>query len=289
MSKSERQALKAIVVTVLLLAATTLLSAQSQPQMITKSFTPDIGRPLSVKIRGDGAEIMIKGAARDGEGRARYRFDEEHFTASLEWEPEKNTFRAILDMDLHSFDTDDEEHESELKVLLPRRPEVDLDCSLKAGVVDLDGGGLTFNELELALWAGELKATFPTPSNKVIGRVEVDVKLGEMHLNELGNLACEELDVNGFAGEMTLDFSGSVSMRREARIDLEIGQITIYVPKGMAVQARISKLGFLAEVDIPGGWRKEGRYVYSPGTSRGEAELRLDIRGGIGAITIVER
>jgi len=290
MNRSEIQALKTLLVTVLLLlVASTLLFAQSPPQVITKSFTPDTDRPLQVKISGDGAEITLESVARSRQGRARYRYDEEHFSGTLEWEPESNRFEVFLDMDLVSFDTDDEDHESELEVLLPRRPEIDLDVSLKAGIISLDGEQLTFDNLNLSLWAGELKASFPTLSNKVIDRVEMDVKLGELHLKGLGNLAFEELDVNGFAGEMILDFRGTLSMMREARIDLEIGTITVVVPEGMTVQARVSKLGFLAQVNVPDGWRRDGRYIYSPGARRGEADLRLVIRGGIGEIAIEER
>jgi|GEM_PF-1795149 len=290
MSRSERQALKAMLVTVLLLlAASTLLFAQSQPRVITRTFDPDPDRPLRVMIRGDGAEVKLENVSRSDQGRARYRYHEDHFSGTLDWESERNTFEVTLEMEVSSFDTDDETQESELEVLLPGRPEIDLDVTLKAGVISLDGDGLTFDALDLSLWAGELNASFPTRSDRVINRVEADVKLGEMRLENLGNLAFEELNVNGFAGEVVLDFSGEVSMRREARVDLEIGTVTVIVPKGMTVRSRISKLGFLAQVDVPRAWRKDGRYFYSPGASRREADLMLDIRGGIGEITIVER
>jgi hypothetical protein len=263
-----------------------MLFAQSQAQVITRTFSPDTGMPLHVKIRGDGAEIMLESVARDGEGRARYRYHEDRFSGTLDWIADKNLFEAELDMKMSSFDKDEEGHESELEVLLPRNPEVDLDVSLKAGVIKLDGKNLTFDNLELALWAGELNASFPSVSSKVINRVEVDVKLGEMRVENLGNLAFEVLDVNGFAGEIVLDFSGDLKMNREARVDLELGSMTVIVPAGMTVRARVSKLGFLAEVDIPRGWSRDGRYVYSPGASRSEADLKLDLQGGIGEIVI---
>ncbi len=124
---------------------------------------------------------------------------------------------------------------------------------------------------------------------KVIDRIDIDVKLGELHMENLGNLGFEFLDVNGFAGEIVLDFNGELKMHREVRVDLELGSMTIIVPVGMTVRARISKLGFLAEVDVPGGWRRDGRYTYSPGASRDVADLRLDLRGGIGEIVIREK
>lgn len=290
MSNKEKQALKVILVTlVLLLVTSSMLFAQGQLQVLSKSFTPDTDRPLRVKIRGDGAEILLKSVARNGQGRARYKYHEDQFSGTLDWVPERNLFEAELDMRMSSFDTDDEGHESKLEILLPRNPEVDLDISLKAGVLKLDGENLTFGNLDLALWAGELDASFPSVSRKVIDRIDIDVKLGELHMENLGNLGFEFLDVNGFAGEIVLDFNGELKMHREVRVDLELGSMTIIVPVGMTVRARISKLGFLAEVHVPGGWRRDGRYAYSPGASRDVVDLRLDLRGGIGEIVIREK
>lgn len=290
MSNTEARAVKTLVITmILLLAAASLLFAGIQERVITQSFSPDKARPLVVKVDGDGAEVFIKKVPRDGEGRARYQYNEDHFSASMEWDPDRNRFETIIDMNGLDFETDDEDKKSELELLLPATSPVDLDFTLKAGAVKLNAEGLEFQDFEFALWAGEFKAEFPTPSRKVIKRVNIDVKMGELNLEGLGNLAFEVMDLNGFAGVTTLDFQGSIAMKREVRVDLEVGEINVIVPKGMTVQARISKLGFLAEVNIPRGWSKDGKYVYSPGARRGEAGLRLDIRGGIGQINIEER
>ncbi|MFO7768209.1 MAG: hypothetical protein R6W82_04535 [bacterium] len=289
MSYPERQAVKTLAITLLfLLAASTLLFAAAAVQEIEKRFRPDPDRPLLVRVRGDGAEVEIASPERVREGRARYRCDPRHFSGSLVFDAEENLISAGLDMDgLNREDSGDSP--SELSVLVPRGQRVALDCSMKAGMVDLDGEGMVFEDLGLKLWAGEMSARFPVVSPGHMKRVVVDVKMGETDLEGLGNLAFRELDVNGFVGEITLDFRGSLRMRRRARVDLEMGSITVCVPAGMAVEARIGKMGFLAEVDIPGGWSSEGKYAFSP-TARGqEPDLLLDIRGGIGEIKILER
>jgi hypothetical protein len=148
---------------------------------------------------------------------------------------------------------------------------------------------MRFANIGVEMWGGELAAKFPTPSAEVMDRVNIDVKMGETRITGLGNLAFEHLDVNGFAGEMTIDFNGSIRRERFARIDLEFGAVTIIVPKGLAVEARIGKWGFLAEVSIPAGWGRDGKYAYSPASKESDIELNLDIRGGVGEITIIER
>jgi hypothetical protein len=290
MTHRERLALRTVLITVLLLlAATTLLFAQQQMQELAKSFVPATDRPLQVSIRGDGAEVEIASVARGREGRARYRYTPENFEGVIEWNKGENRLSAVLDMSNLKFDSNDEDHESDLDILLPRTSEVDLDVVIKGGVVDLNGEGMQFSDLDIEMWAGELKAEFPTASRPLMRRVEIDVKMGEVNLISLGNLAFEELDVNGFAGEMNLDFSGSIQMKRTARIDLEFGALTIYVPKGLGVEARIGKWGFLAEVNVPHDWGKDGKFVYSPAVGTRGVELSLDVRGGVGEISIVER
>ncbi|MFC1628358.1 hypothetical protein ACFL3H_04500 [Gemmatimonadota bacterium] len=290
MNTTEKQALKTIGLTLFfLLTATTLLFAGVQEKVITKVFSPDRSRPLLVKVRGDGAEVAISAVERGREGRARYRYDEAFFSGIMEWDPDQNRLETILDMEGLDFDSDDDNQESTLDIMLPKGAPIDLDFTLKAGVVDLDADGLEFSGLEISLWAGELQVNFPTPSRSVIRRANVDVKMGETVIEGLGNVAIEMLDVNGFAGVCTLDLTGSVKIRRQVRVDMEMGEITVIVPKGATVEARISKLGFLADVDLPRSWDRDGRYAYSPGTHSGEADIKLDIRGGIGQITIVER
>ncbi len=289
MTDRERIALRTVIATVLLLlAATSLLFAGDRQEEITKRFVPAADRPLKIQVRGDGAEVEIASIRRGGEGRARYRFTPENFDGSLSWDAEGNMLTAVLDVRNLSGNEEDDQ-ESDLDILIPRTALVDLDFSIKGGVLDINGEGMRFVDIGVEMWGGELSADFPTPSPEMRERVEIDVKMGETRISGLCNLAFDRLDVNGFAGEMWLDFSGSIRKERSARIDLEFGTITIIVPKGMGVEARIGKWGFLAEVDVPDNWGRDGKYVYSPAASERGVELSLDIRGGVGEITIIER
>ncbi len=288
MTDTQRQTLKVMAVTLLLLlVASSLLFAAQQEQELTKTFIPDASRPMTARIRGDAAEITIKGLPHGREGRARYRYDGEKFSGLLEWDAERNLFEAEVDMGGLDWDSDDDHHQSELEILLPPRAPVDLDLDLKFGVVELDGEELDLSGCAIDLWAGELNADFPVPLTNVMQRMTIDVKMGELNVRGLGNVPFDVLDMNGFAGTTLLDFSGSVAMRREVRVDLEMGEIEIIVPAGMKVEARIAK--FIAELDLPSGWRRDGRYASTPDTRRGDGELYLDIRGGLGTITIRER
>jgi len=288
MTESQQQTLKALLVTLLLLfVGSSLLFADQPQEELGKSFVPDTSRPMTARVHGDAAEVSIGTIAHGEEGRARYRYYERRFSGLLEWDAERNLFQATVDMNGLNFDADEKESESDLELLIPAAAPVDLEIDLKAGVIELDGSDLNLSGCEIDLWGGELTADFPKPLTRPIDFMAVGVRMGELTLSGLGNIPFRELDINGFAGQTTLDFSGSVAMQREVRVDLEMGEIEIIVPRGMQVEARIAR--FIAEVDLPSGWRHDRRYASTPGTQRGEADLYLDIRGGVGSITIRER
>jgi hypothetical protein len=290
MTERERSALKVLLVTViLLLTATSLLFAQTPPEEVTKTFRPAGRQALKVDVRMEGGELKLSAVPRGDEGRARYRYDPERFSGELRWDAEANAFTAITDMRMRAGKDNDVDRDSELEILVPRAAPLELDLDVTWGTIELQGKDLRFDALSIDMTGGELKADFPARSASDLRRITLDLNMGEMDVSGLGNLSWETLDVNGSIGSLTLDLTGELRMERRATIDLEIGEIVVYVPKGIAVEARISKWGFLANVEYPDDWRRDGRYVYAPGAERRRADLYLDIRGGIGDISIRQR
>jgi hypothetical protein len=179
-------------------------------------------------------------------------------------------------------------HESDLEILVPRDTPIELDLQVKWGYIDLNGEDLRFDALAVDIMGGEFKADFPTRAETRLRRIDFELSLGEMNVKGLGNLSWETLDVNGSMGSLTIDLCGGWSLPRRATIDLEVGEMIVTVPADRGVEARISKWGFLANVDYPDGWEHDGRYVYSRGRDQ-KTDFYLDIRGGIGDITIRQR
>lgn len=289
MTMRERRALRSLLVTLLLLlVATAMAFAGPQVQVLEKTFQPAPGRELETVIRGDGAAVRIASPEMVTEARARYRYDESRFEGLLDWDEERNRFRAVVEMHGLGFEHSDETP-SDLDLLIPRGVPVRLDLDMKAGAIDIDAEGMRLEGLSVRLWAGELRVDIPARLEGSMKRVSADVKMGELDLRGFGNIAFEELEVNGFTGQIRVDLTGEIRMQRRVVVDLEIGAIEVIVPLGMSVEARISKLGILSEVNVPREWGRNGRYYYSPGAADGDPQLVLEIRGGIGEITIRER
>jgi hypothetical protein len=293
MTETEQRALKAFLITVLLLlTATSLVFAQADPAEITKTFRPDTRRPIKVDVRMQGGELHFSAVPRGAEGRARYRYDQKRFEGELRWDQEENALVAITEMHgLHIESSPDstDRSESSLEILVPRGAVVELDLNVKWGYIDLDGEDLKFDALAVDITGGEFIADFPTRAETRLRRIDLELSMGEMDVKGLGNLSWETLDVNGAMGSLDIDLTGGVEMTRRATIDLEIGEMTVTVPADRKVEARVSKWGFLANVDYPESWEHDGRYLYSRRRDEGKTDLFLDIRGGIGDITIRQR
>ncbi len=293
MTESEQRALKAFLITVLLLlTATSLVFAQADPAEITKTFRPDSRRPIKIDVRMEGGELHFSAVPRGAEGRARYRYDQKRFGGELRWDQEENALVAITDMHgLHVESGPDstDRSESSLEILIPRGALVELDLNVKWGYIKLDGEDLRFDALAVDITGGELIADFPTQAETGLRRIDLELSMGEMDVKGLGNLSWETLDVNGAMGSLDIDLTGGLEMTRRATIDLEIGEMTVTVPADRRVEARVSKWGFLANVDYPDSWERDGRYLYSRRRDEGRIDLFLDIQGGIGDITIRQR
>jgi hypothetical protein len=293
MTETEQRALKVFLITVLLLlTATSLVLAQAGPTEITRAFRPDTQRPIKVDVRMEGGELHFSAVPRGQEGRARYRYNSERFGGELRWDPEENALVAITDMRglrVESGPDSSDHSESSLEILIPRGALVELDLNVKWGYIELDGEDLRFDALSVDITGGEFKADFPTRAETKLRRIDFELSMGEMDVKGLGNLSWETLDVNGALGSIDIDLVGGLDMPRRATIDLEIGEMIVTVPADRVVEARVSKWGFLANVDYPTGWERDGHYLYSRGRSERRTDLYLDIRGGIGDITIRQR
>ncbi|HEU5103354.1 MAG TPA: DUF5668 domain-containing protein [Roseiflexaceae bacterium] len=99
---------------------------------------------------------------------------------------------------------------------------------------------------------------------------------------DLARLRLTSLTVNAGVGQamVTLPRQG----RLEARVNGGIGQTTITIPAGVA--ARIEAHTGIGQVHVNGNFQRQDRYYISPGFDTAEQQIRLEVDGGIGGITI---
>ena len=181
---------------------------------------------------------------------------------------EKNVVHAIVD------------------VKLPYGPEIDLHVGVKAGEIDMSLGDLAMKRFELSNWAGEVRVDFDAPNRISMETFDVNHRVGECKLSNIGNARFEQADINGGIGELTIDFRGQGVERCMARIDLDIGETRIIIPEEIGTKLKVSKFLFLSNIEYPDWFEKEGRYYYSRNYRQDDRSLYLMISAGIGELGI---
>jgi len=110
----------------------------------------------------------------------------------------------------------------------------------------------------------------------------VDAGAGKAHL-DLRDLDVRELEFNAGVGETTILFPRSG--QTVARVDGGVGAITLEVPEDMP--ARITVDTGIGDVNMDRRFQRRGDGVYeTPGFSREESYLELEVDIGVGSVTV---
>ncbi|HLG96993.1 MAG TPA: toast rack family protein [Bryobacteraceae bacterium] len=113
--------------------------------------------------------------------------------------------------------------------------------------------------------------------------LEVEFGAGEGRL-ELGSLNLRSADIHMGVGELRLDLRGTPKNSYTVNLRGGVGEATVYLPQGVGIVADAQ--GGIGGITARGLEKRDGEYVNSAyGQSR--TTVRLDIRGGIGAINLI--
>jgi hypothetical protein len=114
-------------------------------------------------------------------------------------------------------------------------------------------------------------------------RLELKAGAARFVASGLGNARFEELDFKGGVGEVDLDFGGEWSSSASANLEMGLGSLKLVVPEELGV--RITKRGFLADLDAPGFERVDGGWQ-SPNWATAEHRFEVRIRAALGSIEV---
>lgn len=240
---------------------------------------------MHVKVEIDAAEVEISKCPRDDEAWVTIYYQEDQFNVDVEFD--ESRYRLDIFFDKRGWmDSDNDDLEAKAVIELPAGVETDLEVKIKAGEIDLDLGGLALINFELKTWAGEVKVDFSEPNKSEMDYLQINTKIGETELVRLGNARFREAEINGGIGEMTIDFRGELLPQASARVDLDIGETKLILPKEVGVKLAVSKFLFMSEIDLPYRFEKSGRYYYSDNYREAVNQLALKVSPGLGELTI---
>jgi hypothetical protein len=115
--------------------------------------------------------------------------------------------------------------------------------------------------------------------------LDLNVKCGagESRL-DLGELTLRRVNVEMGVGELKMDLRGTPKNDYSVYIRGGVGEATVYLPEGVGIEADVK--GGIGDIRAPGLEKREGRYV-NRAYGSAKVTVRLDVRGGIGSISLV--
>jgi hypothetical protein len=120
-------------------------------------------------------------------------------------------------------------------------------------------------------------------NDKVPTDLTVRVGAGEARL-DLGALSLRSLEIEMGAGELRLDLRGKPGRSYDVHLRGGAGEATVQLPRGVGVSARaVSGMG---EINVQ-GLRSEGDHWVNDAYAQSKVKVRLDVQGGVGAITLI--
>ncbi len=113
--------------------------------------------------------------------------------------------------------------------------------------------------------------------------LSVDFGAGEGRL-DLGSLNLRNVEIHMGVGELRLDLRGTPKKDYTVSLRGGVGEVTVYLPEGVGVVADAQ--GGIGGITARGLEKRGGEYV-NEAYGRAKTTVRLDIRGGIGAINLI--
>lgn len=243
------------------------------------------GGELDLELDIDFAQVRVLPNDNSDEIYVRIRYNQKDCSADIQYNESKNRMRVFVDW--HSLFSKGDYDDNDAVIVdldLPSKPVIALKTKIKAGEIDFRLGGLSLKEFYLKNWAGEVDIDFDQPNRISMESMDVNCKIGEVNISNLGNAHCKAIDIDGGIGELTVDFSGEFCEETFAEIDLDIGETTLILPEEAAIKMRISDFSLFSEVDYPHDFRKQNKFLYSSNFQEQKNHLDLRISTGIGGL-----
>lgn len=254
---------------------------ESGIEELQKGFKVKSGSPFQLHVDVDAGEVRVaRGNSRD-EVRVALAYNKNQFSHAFRYNESRNTLEVQFDKE-GWFDHERNRTLAEIEIELPTECELQIDFKIKAGEINMELGGLRIIDFALETLAGEVNLDFDEPNQIEMASMTLNTKVGESKFRRLGNARFRDADVNGGIGELTIDFSGEMPKDAVARVDLDIGETVIVLPRDAGTKLSITKFLFLSHVELPFDLHKDGRYYYSNNYERADRTFQLRLSSGVG-------
>jgi hypothetical protein len=270
----------------------TLLMGQRRTyESVEETFRVTSDRSLEVLLHVDAGEVYVQKGTDARSGTISIKYTRGEFREKIDFSESKNRLKISLKKDnwykLKKTRYGDDDVWAEVSLELPYGVDILFDSKVKAGEVTMSMGGLRLQEFSMNNWAGEVEVRFDEPNRIPMEFLDIDAKVGEARFVRLGNARFMRADVNGGIGEIEVDFTGDLLDESRAKVDLDIGEASILLPRDIGIKMSIGGgLSFLSQKDVDGSFYKRGRSYYSEDYEDERKKFFIRVTPGLGELSV---
>lgn len=176
---------------------------------------------------------------------------------------------------------------AEWDLFLGRTRPLDLEMNLGAfeGLVDL--GGLRLTRLVLRSGAGDATIRFSEPNPDRLALLRIEAGASRIRVEDILNAGAERIELDGGAGEFTLEVSGQLREVTRMNVTIAAGSFIAIIPEGIPARVRVT--GTLASTSAGEGFDQVlGDYRTTDYTEASPA-VEIEITAAVGRVELRRR
>ncbi|MBI4427582.1 MAG: hypothetical protein HY562_00510 [Ignavibacteriales bacterium] len=269
----------------LLVFLTTGALAQSQHREITRgkerelSVFMDIAFGSIVLERGEKGKIAVLDYEEEKE-------DEHKFQVSYDVDGDCGRLRIKLKKTKSLWrDNNDDNNYRRLTVKLTDALPVSLELELGAGKGDLDLSGIQIRDLRISSGASSVELRCDEPNSITAEMIQIESGVSKFTATNLCNTNFRKLRFSGGVGAYKLDFGGRLRQDANAKVEVGLGSIVVYIPKEVAAKILYDDSWF-SSFDVDRDFRKRRSGVYETTEDESDKKLTIEIESGLGSVRV---
>jgi hypothetical protein len=166
---------------------------------------------------------------------------------------------------------------------------VSFDIELGVGSGDFNLTGLQVKDFTLSAGASNVTLAFDEPNRTRIDNLSIESGVTKFDGRNLGNANFRHLHFQGGMGAYSLDFGGMPNNEVDVDIEIGLGVLTVYVPRGIGARVSYDK-SWMSRVDCDEDFRETGANDYlSDNYQDATGKMNIRIDSGLGSIKIRRR
>ena len=160
---------------------------------------------------------------------------------------------------------------------------MDLDLELGGAQAEVELGGMRVKNLKLKIGLAGSRISFSSPNQVEMEELSLDVGLGGVQFENLGNANAAEINVHGGMDGIELDFGDSVMRDVKINADVAFGGLKIRIPNsvGVTIQAE-TKLGSFK----PQGFTKVNGAWFTPNWNQSSTHVTIVANTAMGGLEV---